>query len=144
MGDNKGRCSSAARPAGAEEIEGDMDTADQGGLVLDADSRLIEDFLHTSEVFVDATKPAPLTVFTNANGETEALALSSDGEIHHVAREPASDSGWNVYGLGAAFVSISAGSDALWAVGRTTAGCGGSAAGVGRGRLSRAGSGPGR
>jgi hypothetical protein len=100
-----------------EVIEADMDTADPGGLVLEADSRLIEDFLHTLEVFVDATKPAPLTVFTNANGETEALALSRDGEIHHVAREPASDSGWNVYGAGAAFASISAGSDALWAVG---------------------------
>jgi hypothetical protein len=94
-----------------------MDTADPGGLVLAADSRLIEDFLHTSEVFVDATKPAPLTVFTNADGETEALVLSGDGEIHHVAREPGSDSGWNVYGLGATFASISAGSDALWAVG---------------------------
>jgi hypothetical protein len=94
-----------------------MDTADPGGLLLDADSRLIEDFLHTSEVFVDATKPAPLTVFTNADGETEALVLSGDGEIHHVAREPAGDSGWNVYGLGATFASISAGSDALWAVG---------------------------
>ncbi|MDQ3876272.1 MAG: hypothetical protein M3322_12135, partial [Actinomycetota bacterium] len=94
-----------------------MSTAYQGGLVLDADSRLIEDFLHTSEVFVDATKPAPLTVFTNANGETEALVLSSDGEIHHVAREPASDSGWNVSGLAATFASISAGLDALWAVG---------------------------
>ena len=53
---------------------------------MDADSRLIEDFLHTSEVFVDATKPAPLTVFSNAAGETEALVLSGDGEIHHVAR----------------------------------------------------------
>jgi hypothetical protein len=100
-----------------EAIEGETNTADQGGFVLDADSRLIEDFLHTLDVFVDATKPAPLTVFTNAHGETEALALSTDGEIHHVAREPASDSGWNVYGLGATFASISAGSDALWAVG---------------------------
>jgi hypothetical protein len=88
-------------------------------LTIEADSRLIEDYLHTSEVLVDRSQPAPVAVYPNQQKLTEALVISPEGEVQHVSREPASDSGWNVCGLAAAPVSLAvADGPVVWAAGR--------------------------
>ncbi|MGA9996994.1 MAG: tectonin domain-containing protein [Pyrinomonadaceae bacterium] len=86
------------------------------------DSQLIEDFLHTDDILVDATSAAPLSVLLNHEGNSEALVISKNSrgnsELYHVCREPLSDSGWNSYGLGAYPCAIAvADSNTVWAVG---------------------------
>jgi hypothetical protein len=94
---------------------------------LNIDSRLLEDYLHTDDVMVDSTQKQPLAVFLN-NGQTEALVIDQTGNLCHVYREPLSDSGWNMSGLGAQVGAI--GGDAIaaassaigvWAVSKTDA-----------------------
>jgi len=86
------------------------------------DSQLIEDFLQTEEMLVDTTCPQPTAVFLNNQGESEALVISQNAqgidELFHVCREPLSDSGWNLYGMGAKPLAIAvADSNTVWAVG---------------------------
>ncbi|MBS0267205.1 MAG: hypothetical protein JSS02_35095, partial [Planctomycetes bacterium] len=73
-------------------------------------------------ILVDGKCAPPLAVFQNAQGESEALVISRNSlgndELYHVAREPLSDSGWNICGLGAHPMAIAvADSQMLWAVG---------------------------
>jgi len=66
------------------------------------DSQLIEGFLQTSDILVDdpARAPRPMDIFTNAGGQSEALVIQQ-GQVVQICREPLSDSGWNMVGLGA-------------------------------------------
>ena len=41
-------------------------------------------------------------------GQTEAVVIGVDGNLYHAAREPLSDSGWNIYGVGSGFQQIAA------------------------------------
>lgn len=89
---------------------------------LTFDSQLIEDFLQTEEVLIDTSCPQPTAVFLNRQGESEALVISQNAqgndELFHVYREPLSDSGWNVYGMGAKPLAIAVvDSSTAWAVG---------------------------
>jgi hypothetical protein len=86
-------------------------------LTLQVDSQLIEDYLHTQNILVDATLAQPMAVFPNQSGETEALVIDQAGQISHVCREPLSDSGWNMYSLGAGFKSLACNSGFLWGLG---------------------------
>lgn len=82
------------------------------------DSQLIEGFLQSQGILVDPPSSAarPMDVFVNANGQSEALIIQN-GNVMHVCREPLSDSGWNVYGLGAGLQAIAGvDSSAAWAV----------------------------
>lgn len=86
------------------------------------DSQLIEDYLQTEEILIDNPKRSAMAIFPNRNGESEALVISKNSqgndELYHVAREPLSDSGWNMYGVGAYATAIAvADSNTLWAVG---------------------------
>lgn len=89
---------------------------------LTFDSQLIEDFLHTADVLIDTTAERPMATFLNRDGQTEALVIcqlgqASDG-LYHVCREPLSDSGWNIFGLGAQAYAIAAvDSNLAWAIG---------------------------
>ena len=85
---------------------------------LNIDSRLIEDYLHTDDILVDQSQPQPVAVFLNSEQETEALVINKAGELCHIYREPLSDSGWNIYGLGASLSSIAVvNSGTFWAIG---------------------------
>jgi hypothetical protein len=87
-------------------------------LTFQVDSQLIEDYLHTQNILVDASQPQPLTVITNPNGQTEALSIDETGDLRYVCREPLSDSGWNMYSMGAGFRAlVNAGSGVLLGVG---------------------------
>jgi len=72
---------------------------------LTFDSQLIEDFLQTEEILVNPGVTTPMAVFKNPRGDSEALVIAKNyrgnNELYHVYREPLSDSGWNVYGVGA-------------------------------------------
>jgi hypothetical protein len=85
---------------------------------LNIDSPLIEDYLHTDDILVDQSQPQPVAVFLNSEQETEALVINKEGELCHVYREPLSDSGWNIYGLGASLSTIAVvNSGTFWAIG---------------------------
>lgn len=71
-----------------------------------SDSQLVEDYILTKGVLVDASSPSPVAVFHNSHGESELLAIHKDGFLYHVCREPRSQSGWNMYGVGAKFSSV--------------------------------------
>jgi len=91
---------------------------------ITADSQLIEGFLQTTNIQVDppGLSPRPLSVFMNASGNSEALTIQG-GNLFHVCREPLSDSGWNVYAIGAGFTRISGQNSAtVWATNEGTGG----------------------
>jgi len=95
-----------------------MTTTPQSSLTMTFDSQLIEDFLHTADIPVDSTSDSAIAVFHNSNGDCEALVIGNDQHLYHVCREPLSDSGWNIYGVGACPTATAAvDSETLWAVG---------------------------
>src|SRR5262245_49734102 len=63
-------------------------------ITFNVDSQLIEGYLQTENILVDGPSqtPAPLNVYLNANGQSEALAIQNSS-LFHVCREPLSDSG---------------------------------------------------
>ncbi len=64
------------------------------------DSQLIDDFLMTTGVALSSSSPAPIAPYVNAAGHSEVLAVHEDNELWQVARDSASNSGWNAYGFG--------------------------------------------
>lgn len=87
---------------------------------LTADSQLMQDYLQSTGILVSSTAAPAIAAFQNADGEDEAVVIDVNGNLNHVCREPLSDSGWNMYGLGAGFQAIAAVDSAtLWAIGRT-------------------------
>jgi hypothetical protein len=72
---------------------------------LSYDSQLIDECLMTAGIAVAPDQISPLAVFQNKNGESEVLVIHQDTELYHVAREPLSKSGWNMYGVGAQLAS---------------------------------------
>jgi hypothetical protein len=90
-----------------------------GSRSLQIDTQLIEDYLFTNSVLVDSTLSSPLSVFTNAKGDSEALIIhAQDHQVYHVAREARSPTGWNLVGLGAELTWIAAvDAHTAWALG---------------------------
>lgn len=77
-------------------------------LVLRVDSQLIQDQLQSEGILLDLGAAPAVGTLLDAAGNTEAVVVGQDGVVSHVCREPASDSGWNYFGLGAAFASVAA------------------------------------
>ncbi len=87
---------------------------------LVADAQLIQDYLQSPSIPVSLENNGDRKVvpFQNVEGQAEAFAIDVDGAVFHVCRQKQSDSGWNVYGIGAGFKQI-AGVDSatVWGVG---------------------------
>jgi hypothetical protein len=64
------------------------------------DSQLIDDFLMTTSVALSSSSVSPIAPYVNAAGRSEVLVLHEDNELWQVARDPASNSGWNAFGFG--------------------------------------------
>lgn len=58
-------------------------------------SKMMQDFILTSNMMVDMQSPNPLAVFQNYGGQTEVAAILGDHTLYHVYRDSATDSGWN-------------------------------------------------
>src|SRR5215831_15292851 len=72
---------------------------------LTYDSQLIDEALMTAGIAIASDQVSPLAVLQNQNGDSEALVIHQDTELYHVVREPLSQSGWNMYGVGARLIS---------------------------------------
>jgi len=89
---------------------------------LTSDSQLIQDYLQTAGILINTTASPAVAAFQNCEGQSEAVVIDANGNLQHVCREPLSDSGWNMYGLGAGFRWMAAVDSAtLWALGLTDA-----------------------
>jgi hypothetical protein len=87
-------------------------------VTLTADSQLMQDCLQTAGILVNTAASPAVAGFQNNDGDSEAVVIDINGNLQHVCREPLSDSGWNMYGLGAGFRWIAALDAAtLWAIG---------------------------
>lgn len=77
-------------------------------------SVLSQDVVMTSSVLAQSSSPSPVGAFTNAaTGAVEALVVSTQsgltGQLCHVARDPATDGGWQQVALGVAATEVVAG-----------------------------------
>jgi hypothetical protein len=77
-------------------------------LALTADSQLMQDYLQTAGILINPTASPAVAAFQNKDGDSEAVVIDVNGNLQHVCREPLSDSGWNMYGLGVGFGVIAA------------------------------------
>jgi hypothetical protein len=88
-------------------------------LTITADAQLMQDYLQTTGVLVHAANSTvgQVAAFQNAARQSEAIVIDPDNNLFHACREPLSDSGWNIYGVGAGFAAFAA-LDAVtvWAV----------------------------
>lgn len=85
---------------------------------LTVDTQLMQDYLQTAGILINLAASPAVAAFQNNDGDSEAVVIDVNGNLQHVCREPLSDSGWNMYGLGAGFGVIAAiDSAALWAIG---------------------------
>jgi hypothetical protein len=85
---------------------------------LTVDSQLMQDYLQSAGILISPTAAPAVATFQNVDGESEAVVIDANGNMQHVYREPLSDSGWNMYGLGAGFRAIApVDSATLWAIG---------------------------
>src|SRR4029077_4938841 len=77
---------------------------------LGADAQLMQEYLQSQGVLVSSGDDGvnQLAAFQNVEGQTEAVVIGLDGNLYHAAREPLSDSGWNIYGVGSGFQQIAA------------------------------------
>lgn len=81
------------------------------------DSQLIDDFLSTTGVALSSSSVSPIAPYINAAGLSEVLVVHEDNELWQVARDPASNSGWNAYGFGSSFRCLAiANSNLYWGV----------------------------
>ena len=82
----------------------------------------MQDYLQSAGILVNSAASPPVASFQNNDGDSEAVVIDVNGNLQHVCREPLSDSGWNMYGLGAGFRAIAPVDAAtLWAIGLLTA-----------------------
>lgn len=87
---------------------------------LSVDSQLMQDYLQSTGILVSPLASPSVAAFQNNDGDSEAVVIDVNGNLQHVCREPLSDSGWNMYGLGAGFRWIAPVDAAtLWALGLT-------------------------
>jgi hypothetical protein len=87
---------------------------------LSVDSQLMQDYLQSTGILVSTSASPSVAAFQNNDGDSEAVVIDVNGNLQHVCREPLSDSGWNMYGLGAGFRWIAPVDAAtLWALGLT-------------------------
>jgi hypothetical protein len=85
-----------------------MKSRDTSTLSISYDSQLMQEYLQSAGILIN-NAPGTIASFQNADGQAEAIVIdASDGQPYHVCREPLSDSGWNMYGLGAGFRWFSA------------------------------------
>jgi hypothetical protein len=77
-------------------------------LTLAFDSQLMQDYLQAAGILVNPAGAPAVAAIQNADGQDEAIVIDVNGNLFHVCREPLSDSGWNMYGLGAALRTIAA------------------------------------
>ena len=81
------------------------------------DSQLIDDFLMTTGVALSSSSVSPIAPYVNANGNSEVLVVHEDNELWQVARDPASDSGWNAFGFNSGLRSLAiANANLYWGV----------------------------
>jgi hypothetical protein len=106
--------------------------ASQGGIVHEAPRRIRLAAHHHRRRPARAGLPADrrylvspgaapaIAALQNLDGETEAVVIDIDGNLCHVCQEALSDSGWNMFRLGAGFRAIGAVDAAsVWALGLT-------------------------
>jgi hypothetical protein len=89
-------------------------------LTLTSDAELMQEYLQTQGILVSTQNDGinQVAAFQNAEGQSEAIVIDPDGHLFHVCREPLSDSGWNMYGIGSGFQTIAAVDSAtIWATG---------------------------
>lgn len=99
--------------AAADPISSSVQT-----LTLTADSQLMQDYLQSTGILVSTSASPAVAAFQNNDGDSEAVVIDVNGNLQHVCREALSDSGWNMYGLGAGFRAIApVDSATLWAIG---------------------------
>ncbi|MGE3781957.1 MAG: hypothetical protein AB7H71_04360, partial [Alphaproteobacteria bacterium] len=87
---------------------------------LTSDSQLLQDYLKSAGILVSTQDDgvSKVAAFRNHEGEAEAIVIDPTGGLFHVCREKLSDSGWNMYGIGAGLQMIAAVDRATaWAVG---------------------------
>ncbi len=87
---------------------------------LTSDLQLLQDYLKSAVILVSTQDDGvgKVAAFRNQEGEAEAIVIDPTGGLFHVCREKLSDSGWNMYGIGAGFQMIAAVDSAtVWAVG---------------------------
>lgn len=86
---------------------------------LSCNSKLVEDYIHSTSMLGSATAANPMATFVNSQGQSEALLIHDNGELCHLQREPLSSSGWNIYGVGATLISmVAANSGSVWVMGQ--------------------------
>jgi hypothetical protein len=78
------------------------------GWQMNVSSQLMQDYLLTSDILVQAESDAPIACFLNASSVIELLVVDSDSNLQHVYPDPTSSSGWNIAPVGPAGVSFSA------------------------------------
>lgn len=78
------------------------------------DSQLIDDFLMTTGVALGSSSPSPIAPYLNADGLSEVLVVHEDNELWQVARDPASDSGWNAFGCYSGMSSVAVANAGLY------------------------------
>ena len=89
---------------------------------LTSDSQLMQDYLKSAGILVSTQDAGKIAAFQNPEGDVEAIVIDPAGGLFHVCREKLSDSGWNMYGIGAGFQMLAAVDQAtVWAVGKNGA-----------------------
>jgi len=77
---------------------------------LSSDAQLMQEYLQSTGIIVNAQSDGvgQVAAFQNAEGETEAVVVDPDDNLFHACREPLSDSGCNIYVVGAGLQKIAA------------------------------------
>ena len=83
-----------------------------------ADAQLLQDTLQSAGILPNTDISSAVAAFQNAEGQAEAIVIDQSGNVFHACREPLSDSGWNIYGIGAGFTDIGpVDKSTMWALG---------------------------
>jgi hypothetical protein len=92
------------------EIEMAMTAPNGAARTLSSDAELMQEYLQSTGIIVNAQNDGvgQVAASQNAEGETEAVVVDVDGNLFHACREPLSDSGWNIYVVGAGLQKIAA------------------------------------
>jgi hypothetical protein len=94
--------------------------SDRASRTLTSDAQLIQDYLQSAGILVSTADDGAgkIAAFQNPEGQAEAIVIGLQGNLFHACREPMSDSGWNMYGIGSGFQAIAAVDGAtFWAAG---------------------------
>lgn len=79
-------------------------------LNVTTDGQLLQEYLQSAGIIVNLQSggAGQVASFLNREGQAEAVVVDGAGSAFHACREPLSDSGWNIFGIGAGFQSVAA------------------------------------